>query len=58
VNTKFIGLQIDNQLEEPYWWNDGARYAIRLMVHISNITTLKSVYYAYFHSVIKIGIMG
>jgi len=31
----------------------GTCYAIRLMVHISNISTLKSVYYAYFYSVIK-----
>jgi len=31
----------------------GASYAIRLLVHISNINTLKSIYYAYFHSVIK-----
>jgi hypothetical protein len=32
-----------------------ACYAIRLMVHISNINTLKSIYYAYFHSTIKYG---
>jgi hypothetical protein len=30
-------------------------YAIRLMVRISNINTLKSTYYAYFHSIIKYG---
>jgi hypothetical protein len=34
----------------------GAFYAVRSMVHISNINTLKSVYYAYFHSVILHGI--
>ena len=28
-------------------------YAIRSVVHISNINTPKSIYYAYFHSVIK-----
>jgi len=28
-------------------------YAIRLMVRISNINTLKSVHYAYFHSIMK-----
>jgi len=33
----------------------GACYAVRLMVHISNIDTVKSVYYTYFHSVIKYG---
>jgi len=30
-------------------------YAIRSMVRISNINTLKSVYYVYFHSIIKYG---
>jgi hypothetical protein len=32
--------------------------AVRLMFHISNITTLKSIYFAYFHSVIKYGIIS
>ena len=32
-----------------------ACYAIRLMVHISNINPLKSIYYAHFHSIIKHG---
>ena len=32
-------------------------YAIRLMVHISNINTLKSIYYTYMHSIIKYGII-
>jgi hypothetical protein len=31
----------------------GACYVVRMMVHISNITTLKSIYFAYFHSIIK-----
>jgi len=31
----------------------GLCYVVRLMVHISNINTLKSIYYAQFHSVIK-----
>jgi hypothetical protein len=35
----------------------GARHAIRSMVHIRNINTLKSIYYAYCHSVIKYGII-
>jgi hypothetical protein len=34
-----------------------ACYAVRSIVHISNIDTLKSIYYAYFHSVIKYGII-
>ena len=32
-------------------------YAIRSMVHIGNINTLKSIYCAYFHSVIKYGVI-
>jgi hypothetical protein len=35
----------------------GACYAVRWMGHISNINTLKSIYIAYFHSVIKYGII-
>jgi hypothetical protein len=30
---------------------------IRSLVHISNINTVKSIYYAYFHSIIKYGIV-
>jgi len=63
VNTKFLSLQIENHVN---WKNHiehmicdlhGACYAIRSLVHISNINTLKSVYCAYFHSVIKYGII-
>ena len=62
VNTKFLGLQTDNHIN---WKNhtehmtpklSGPCYAIQSMVHISNIHTLRSVYYAHFHSVIKYGI--
>jgi len=35
----------------------GACYAIRSMVYFSNVNTLKSIYYAYCHSVIKYGII-
>jgi len=35
----------------------GACYAVRSMVHISNINSLKSIYYAYFHSITKYGII-
>ena len=64
VNTKFLGLEIDNNLN---WKNrteqmirnlSGACYAVRSLVHISNHNTLKSVYYAYFHSIIKHGIIS
>jgi hypothetical protein len=62
VNTKFLGLQIDNHLN---WKNhidnlapklSGACYAVRSMSHISNTDTLKSIYFAYFHSLMKYGI--
>ena len=35
----------------------GAYYAVRSVVHISNINTIKSVYFAYLHSVIICGII-
>jgi len=34
-----------------------ACYATRSMVHISKINTLNSIYYAYFHCIIKYGII-
>jgi hypothetical protein len=33
------------------------RYAIRSMIHVSNVNTRRSIYYAYFHSVIKYAII-
>jgi len=59
VNTKLLRLQIDNHIN---WMNhieqmipksSGVCYAVRAVVHISNIGTFQSVYYAYFHSVMK-----
>jgi hypothetical protein len=35
----------------------GACYAVRSLYHISNINTLKSIYFAFFHSIIKYGII-
>jgi hypothetical protein len=55
---KILGLQIDNHLnrkkriEVMILKLSAACYAIRSLVHISNINTLRSVNYAYFHSVI------
>ena len=63
VNTKFLGLQIDNHIK---WKNhteevipnlSGVHYAIRSMGHISNINNLKLIYYAHFHSIIQYGII-
>jgi hypothetical protein len=34
-----------------------ACYAVRLMSHISRIDTLKSIYFAYFHSIMEYGIL-
>jgi hypothetical protein len=52
-------MQLDNHLN----WKDhidqiipklsAAYYAVRQMYHICNNNTLKSIYFAYFHSVIK-----
>jgi hypothetical protein len=58
-DSKFLGVQIDNHIN---WKNhieqmipklSAARYAVRSTVHISYVNTLKSIYCAYFHSVIK-----
>jgi hypothetical protein len=63
VNTNFLGLRIDNHIN---WQNhneqmipklSGACYALRLMAHISYINTVKSIYSAYFHYIIKYGII-
>jgi hypothetical protein len=58
VNSKFCGLHLDNHLN----WKDhidqmipkvsAACYAVRSMFRMSNINTLKSIYFAYFHSII------
>ena len=63
MNTKF-GLQIDkhinckNDTEQMIPKLSGSCYAVKLMVPLSNISTLKSIYSAYFHSVIKYGIIS
>ena len=63
MNTKFLGLRIDNyinwknHIEEMICKFSGACHAVRFMIHISNINAVKSIYYAYFHSFIKYGII-
>jgi hypothetical protein len=51
INTKFLDLQVDNHVT---WKNhidqmvpklSGACYAVRSVYHISNINTLKSIYF-------------
>jgi hypothetical protein len=63
VNTKFLRLQIDNHLN---WKNhtdqlvpklSAAQYAVISLLHINNTHTLKSTYFAYFHSLMKYGII-
>jgi hypothetical protein len=54
VNTKFLGLQIYNYInwknhtEEMIPTLSDACYTVRLMVHISNINTLKSIFCVYY----------
>jgi hypothetical protein len=59
VSTQFLGIHLDNHLN----WKDhidqsipklsAACYAVRQMYHFVNQNTLKSVYFAYFHSIVK-----
>jgi hypothetical protein len=62
INTKCLGLQIDNHLKWKIHINlmipklSRTCYAIRLMSHISSTDTLKSIYFVYFHSIMKYGI--
>jgi hypothetical protein len=63
VNLKFLGIQIDNHLS---WKNhidqiipklSAACYMVRQMYYICNNDTLKSIYFAYFHSIVNYGII-
>jgi hypothetical protein len=63
TNIKFVGLEIDKHLS----WKthierilprlSSACYAIWSIFHFSNMDTLKMIYVAYFHSILKFGIM-
>jgi len=61
--SKFLGTQIDNHLnwlnyiEQIIFKLHATCFSIRLLVHISSMITLKSMYYAYFNSIIKYGII-
>jgi len=63
VNLKFLGIQIDNHLN---WKNHidhiipklgAACYIVRQMYYICNNDTLRSIYVAYFHSIVSYGII-
>jgi hypothetical protein len=63
IITPFLGIHLDNHLN----WKDhidqiipklnAACYAVRQMYHFVNQNTLKSIYFAYFHSIVKYGTM-
>jgi hypothetical protein len=63
VNTKFLGLQIDNHLN---WTNhtgklipklSGACYTVRSVYQIINTHTLRLIYFVYFHLIMRYGII-
>jgi hypothetical protein len=61
INIEFFGLQIDNHLN---WMNHISQMipklsseTARLMFHISNTDTLKSICFACFDSIMKYGII-
>jgi hypothetical protein len=47
----------NNHIEQMVFKLSWACYAVRSVVHMSNINTLKSIYYAHVHSVVKYGII-
>jgi hypothetical protein len=63
VNTKFLGFKIDNHLNlKNHTYQlvsklSAACYAVGSKIYISNTDTLKSIYFAYFHSPMKYGII-
>ena len=69
ANTTFLDLETDNRINLKSHIElmipklSAACYVVRLTVHISNSNsnsnsnTPKSIYYAYFHSIIKYGIV-
>jgi hypothetical protein len=59
ANSKFLGLHLDNHVNWNYHIDQmipklsAACYTVRSMFHISNINILKSIYFEYFHSIMK-----
>jgi hypothetical protein len=56
-NFLFSNWKLPNHIEKMIPTLIGACYAVWLMVQISNINTLKSIYCAYLHSIIKFRII-
>jgi len=64
ISTRFLGTQINDHLN----WKkhidqilpkpSTACFSIRRLFHIPNIYVLRTVYFAYFHSIIKYGLSG
>jgi hypothetical protein len=63
TNITFLGLEIDQHLnwkthtEQIIPRLSSACYAVRSMFHFSNLHTLKMIYFAYYHSIMKYGII-
>jgi hypothetical protein len=63
TSIKFLGVQIDNHLTWKSHINQiipklsDACFAVRKLFHILNLDALQMVSFAYFHSVVKYGII-
>jgi hypothetical protein len=63
TNIKFLGLESDQHLnwkthvEQIISRLSSACYAVRSMFHFSSLDTIKMIYFAYFHSIMKYGII-
>jgi len=62
-NLKFLGIQIDirlnwrNHIEQIIPLLSVACYVVRKMYHICNNDTLRSIFFAYFHSIASYGMI-
>jgi len=62
-HTKFLGLELDkninwkNHIQKILLKLSSACYLIRRMGPLCNLTTLKMIYFAYFHSIMEFGII-
>jgi hypothetical protein len=63
VDTKFLGLGLDNHMKRKTHIDlilpklSRACYIIRSMYFLSDISTLKVIYYAYFHAIMEYGVI-